>query len=668
MYWRDLRARIDGGFWRQYQDLVRTVVVPYQWQALNDEIEGAPKSHSVENFRIAAGLAQGTYAGMVFQDSDLYKWLEAAGGLLANTVLDRSLPSDGGLQARVRAAIDLIAKAQRQDGYLNTYFTVKDPDRRWKNLQEGHELYCAGHFIEAAVAVHRAIGDDEILRIACGLADHIDEHFGPEDGKVHGYPGHEEIELALVQLYHRTKEKRYLTLAKYFVDERGKQPYYFDHERNDPAAFTIFGIFEHSYSQSHLPVRQQTDAVGHAVRASYLLTAMADIALETGDPELREACKRLWDSVTLRRMYITGGIGSAAKGEAFTADYDLPNDTAYAETCAAVGLFRFSHRMVLLENDARYADVMEQTLYNGIASGLALDGRSYFYVNPLEVVPEVCDANPTYAHVKYRRQAWYGCACCPPNIARTIASLGEYLYHVDGDTLFADLFHSGTIECNVAGSEIGFVQQTDYPWSGEVTFEYTGPAAAEFELAARVPGWCRAFEVQVNDQPADGTLDVRRGYVRIRRRWSQGDHAALSLQMPAERVRADKRIRADWGKVAVRRGPVVYCLEEQDNVPDLYAVELPLSSELKVTTRKGFLGGVTVVTAAGLTTSSDRAPHSGQRNRDKIRSNDGRPERAYSVEGAEQAKECELTFIPYFAWANRAAGEMTVWVRENGKA
>ncbi len=651
MAWQYVRAGIDGGFWRHYQDLVRSKVVPYQWKALNDEIPGAPESHSVENFRIAAGLTKGEYDGMVFQDSDLYKWLEAAGGLLANAALDGTLPRSDEVRAWVKEAVELIAAAQRPDGYLNTYFIVKEPNRRWKNLQEAHELYCAGHLIEAGVAVFRAIGDRKILDVACRIADHIDRLFGPEKEKLHGYPGHEEVELALVRLYRTTGEKRYLALAKYFVDERGRQPHYFDREREDPAFFSVFGINDHAYSQSHLPVREQTDAVGHAVRAMYLYTAMADIALEAGDATLRDACTRLWNSVTSRHMYITGGIGSAARKESFTADYDLPNDTAYAETCAAIGLFRFSHRMALLENDARYADVMERTLYNGIISGLALDGQSYFYVNPLEVVPEVCDANPTYAHVKYRRQPWYGCACCPPNIARTLASLGEYVYHVDSDTLYADLFCEASVACRVNGKEVAFSQRTDYPWKGDVTFEYSGAERAEIELAVRVPGWCHAFELIVNGTRAENSGAVRKGYARVRRSWSQGDTVVLSLSMPVQRVRADRRVRADWRKVAIMRGPIVYCLEEQDNVGALHTVELPPSAELVTATRRDLFGGVVIVTAQGSSgdTMVDRAAGS---------------EPLYSASANTPVRPCNLTFIPYFAWANRDPGAMTVWVCE----
>ncbi|HUJ74967.1 MAG TPA: beta-L-arabinofuranosidase domain-containing protein, partial [bacterium] len=430
-----------GGFWQRYQVLVRDAVIPYQWKAMNDEIPGAPKSHSVENFRIAAGAAEGAYEGMVFQDSDLAKWLEAAGN-----VLGVSRPEEQReLRAHVEEAVDLICRAQQPDGYVNTYFTVKDPAGRWKNLREAHEMYCAGHLIEAGVSLFRGAANRRILDVCCRLADHLEARFGHGPGKVPGYCGHEEIELALVKLARVTGEPRYLRLAQYFVDERGRSPSYFEQESSAPGFTPIFGIKSLPYYQAHQPVRQQKDAVGHAVRAVYLYSAMADLAGESGEAELTAACDRLWESITTRKMYITGGIGASAHLESFGADYDLPNDMAYAETCAAIGLFLFSSRMARLHDQAKYADIMERTLYNGIISGLGLDGESYFYVNPLEVVPAVCDANGSYRHVKYRRQPWYGCACCPPNIARTLSSLGEHAYHLRGSTLFADIYHEGTV-------------------------------------------------------------------------------------------------------------------------------------------------------------------------------------------------------------------------------
>jgi DUF1680 family protein len=648
-----LRASIDGGFWGGVRRLVRDRVLPYQWNALNDRIPGAPRSHSIENFRIAAGASAGEYEGFVFQDSDLYKWLEAAGAILGD-----GSPEENRIRGWIGEAVDVIAAAQQPDGYLNTYFTVKEPAGRWKNLRETHELYCAGHLIEAAVAVHRAAGNEKILSVARRLADHIDSRFGIGDGKVRGYCGHEEVELALVKLYSLTGEKRYLSLASYFIDERGRSPSYFTKEAAAPDYRPVWGSWDGNlaYTQAHAPVREQTEAVGHAVRAMYLSTAMADLALRTKDADLARACERLWENATGRRMYVTGGVGSSAKGEAFTFDFDLPNDTAYAETCASIGLFFFSHRMAVLTGRARYADAMERTLYNGILSGISLDGASYFYVNPLEVLPAACEGNPAYRHVKYRRQPWFGCACCPPNLARLFASLGEYAYHADDSTLHADLFHTGTIAFEDGGRRFALRQTTGYPWEGSVAFEITEAGSAELDLAIRLPGWCKNPALALNGKPLDAQVLRREGYAHVSRAWRKGDRLELFLPMEALRVRADRRVRADAGKVAVQRGPVVYCLEEEDNGPDLHEVTLPADAALREERRPDLLGGIVAVNAVGRSPVGDnpsgRSPEAGA-------------EALYRIGGPHAAlRDRPLLFIPYSTWANRGPGEMTVWVRE----
>lgn len=642
MSWQYLRATVDGGFWRAYQDLVRNEVLPYQWKALNDQIPGAPKSHSLENLRIAAGVSEGQFEGMVFQDSDVYKWLEAAGHLLGEE-------SERNPQIRqwVDETVGVLGAAQQPDGYLNSYFTVKEPTRRFKNLREAHELYCAGHLIEAGVAVYRTTHSSTVLEVVTRLADHLDSHFGTEQGKTRGYPGHEEVELALVKLYRLTGERRYLALAKYFVDERGRTPNYFDQEAAAPDFRFLWGTRELDYFQAHRPVREQTEAVGHAVRSMYLSIAMADIALETSDSQLAEACDRIWENATSRRMYITGGIGSQAQHEAFTFDYDLPNDTVYAETCAAIGLLVFSNRMANLHNDGRYADVMERTLYNGILSGLALDGQSYFYVNPLEVHPETCDRNANYGHVKYRRQPWYGCACCPPNVARLLASLGEYLYRVEGETLYADIFHSGRIVTTVGGREVSLRQHTDYPVSGSILFELESDSPAGFDLAVRIPAWCRNPTMTVDGRPVEIGKTIRNGYAHLTKSWRKGERVELTLPMEPMRIHADPRVRADWGKVAIQRGPIVYCLEEVDNGPNLHTVRLPGDAKLVESFREDLLGGVMTIEADGEAWDGSH-PDSAE----LYRGNHPKSVRRW------------LRFVPYYAWANRTAGDMIVWVRE----
>jgi DUF1680 family protein len=418
-------------------------------------------------------------------------------------------------------------------------------------------------------------------------------------------------------------------------------------EAKAPGFVSIFGAKPLDYYQAHLPVREQREATGHAVRAMYLYTAMADLVLETGDPSLREACDRLWESTTDRKMYVTGGIGSSAVRESFSADFDLPNDTAYAETCAAIGLFLFASRMARIHHEARYADVMERCLYNGIISGISLDGEGYFYVNPLEVLPSICDRNGTYQSVRYRRQPWYGCACCPPNVARLLASLGEYMYHLQGDTLYADLYHQGILSTELGGAPVTVRQSTAYPWSEAITFEVEPASPAEFTLALRVPAWCREPALSINGAPREATGGVD-GYARVRRTWRKSDRLRLNLPMTAARIYADPRVRADYGRVAIQRGPLIYCLEEVDNGPGLFRVCLPAPAPLSVVERPELLGGILTIKATG------KSPPQGS-------SGDG----LYTERHSDlPLVDRPLLFIPYYAWANRAPGEMLVWVRE----
>lgn len=412
------QIQIQDQFWNTYSDLVRETVIPYQWEALNDRVEDAEPSHAIRNFRIAAGLEQGEFGGWVFQDSDLYKWLEAVAYSL------RHHP-DQRLEKIADESIELIRQAQHDDGYLNTYFTIQEPGKQWTNLYEAHELYCAGHLIEAAVAYYQATGKRKLLDISCRFADLIDRMFGTKPGQIRAYCGHQEIELALIKLYGVTVEERYLNLSQYFIDERGKQPNYFieEWERGSRTNIWSQGAPNLEVYQSHLPVREQKVAVGHSVRAVYMCTAMADLARLTGDEGLKAACERLWSNTTGKQMYITGGIGSTHLGEAFTFDYDLPNDSVYAETCASIGLIFWARRMLQLEVKSEYADVLERALYNNVLGSMSMDGKHFFYVNPLEVWPEASLKNPDKHHVKPIRQKWFGCSCCPPNVARLLGSL-----------------------------------------------------------------------------------------------------------------------------------------------------------------------------------------------------------------------------------------------------
>jgi DUF1680 family protein len=638
--------RIQDDFWSEYIRLVRDVVVPYQWEALNDRVEGAEPSHAIQNFKIAAGLEQGNYYGMVFQDSDVAKWLEAVSYLLETE-------HDPDLERVADGVIDLVAKAQQADGYLNTYFTLQEPGMQWTNLAECHELYCAGHMIEAAVAYYQATGKSKILDVACRLADCIDAVFGAEEGKLKGYDGHQEIELALVKLYHTTGNEKYLRLSQFFLDERGQEPGFYELEflrRSRKVHFpTLDMVHNRAYSQAHLPVRQQQLAEGHAVRVVYMCSGMADVAAETGDRELLEACRSLWSNIVTKRMYITGAIGSMAHGEAFTLDYDLPNDTAYAETCASIGLIFFAHRMLHIEADSEYADVMEQALYNTVISGMSRDGKRFFYVNPLEVWPDACDKNSNVNHVKPERQGWFGCACCPPNIARLLASLGRYIYSVKGRSIYTHLYVGSHMKVAWEEGEVRLVQQSQLPWEGNVRFELITGGEIEFTLALRIPKWCTDTEVQIsiNGESFAYKQTVVGGYAHLNRKWHSGDVVELLLPMKVKRIRGHPLVRETLGKVALQRGPIVYCLEEADNGANLHQIRLEPQSKEEVYFHSELLGGIPIIHVPAQRVQSA-----------------GWEDQLYRADADIRTEPVTARFIPYFTWANRGRGEMAVWVRE----
>jgi len=636
-------CKLTEGFWQVRAELVREKIIPYQFEVLNDKISGIEKSHAIENFRIAAGETEGEFYGRPFQDSDVYKWLEA----VAYSITDNRSPE---LEAKADEIIDLIARAQCPDGYLDTFFIIGQMDKRWTNVRDLHELYCAGHLIEAAVAYYKATGKSKILDVACRLADHIDSVFGDEPGKKRGYPGHEEIELALIKLYHCTGEKRYLKLSQFFIEERGKTPNFFEieaKERGDQEPYgPTQGKYTFEYNQSHLPVREQKTAVGHAVRAMYFYCGIADIARETGDQSLVDTCKALWYNVINRQMYLTGSIGSSHFGEAFTFDYDLPNDTAYNETCAAIGLVFWAHRMLHLEVNSVYADVMETALYNGVLSGMSLDGTRYFYVNPLEVWPQSCKKRNDKQHVATVRKEWFGCACCPTNLARLLTSLSRYIYSKSSDEIYVHLYTSSLANIKMLGQTVAINQKTNYPWDETVNFEISTEKPVEFTLGLRIPAWCRNYRVEVNGSPIETCSLVKKGYVQIRRLWKQGDQIDLIFDMPVDRVRANPQLRACAGKVALRRGPIVYCLEERDNGAVLTDISLPREAKLEARFEPDFLGGVVVITAEG-------------RRSEPLLFEDT----LYTTQ-ASTRQPFKLTAVPYFAWNNEKPGEMIVWIRE----
>lgn len=632
--------QVTDRFFAPRIDLVRTQMLPYQWEALNDRLKDTEPSHCIENFRIAAGISRGEYHGMVFQDSDLYKWLEAVAYQLA-------VRPDLSLREAADSAIRLIMQAQTPEGYLNTYYQTHPDEKRFSNLQNNHELYCAGHLIEAAVAFAQAVGDTRLLDVARRYADLIDRVFGPEEGKLHGYPGHEIIEMALVRLFRLTGEERYLRLARYFIDQRGQAPLYFEEEaRRDGNRDFVWNetFMRYQYYQAGKPVREQTEAEGHAVRAVYLYSGMADVAAETGDQTLFEACRTLFDNIVSRRMYITGAIGSTHVGEAFTYDYDLPNESVYAETCAQIGLCFFAQRMLNSEMDGRYADVIERALYNSVLSGMSLDAKRFFYVNPLEVVPEACEKDDRLRHVKPQRQKWFGCACCPPNLARFLGSLPSYAFSAGGDTLYMHLYIGGEVRVALAHAEVHLSVESDYPWDGRVRLTVHTPG--EYGIAVRISGWCRGYELKVNGESVSS--EPVRGYVSLNRVWREEDMVELNLKMPVTLMRANPAVRADTGKLCVVRGPLVYSLEEADNGKDLHLLRLPLQTAFEVHDEPQLLGGIRTIRCNAFRRSKSFAE--GQ---------------LYApVCGAEEMTETQLTWIPYFAWANREPGEMAVWIRE----
>jgi DUF1680 family protein len=634
-------VRLSGGFWQEKTRLVADVMLPYQWKALNDQIPGAEPSHALENFRLVAGEAAGRFVGMVFQDSDVGKWIEAACYSLVNH-------PDAVLASQVEEAIRLIGAAQQSDGYINTWVTLQAPDKRWTDLAWGHELYCGGHLIEAAVAHFQTTGKRHFLDIMIKYADCVIAEFGP--GGPHGLDscGHPEIELALMRLAEASNQTRFADLAKHFLDVRGRDPERF--RDRQPLAFVfppLTKAFEPEYFQGHAPLCDQHDADGHAVRAMYLYTALAQVWGLTHEPELKRALDRLWTSTVERRMYVTGNIGSQAFGERFTIDWDLPSDTAYAETCASIGLINWARAMLAAEIDGRYADTIERVLYNGALSGVSLDGQRYFYVNPLEVIPAVARARADHDHIKTERVPWFGCACCPPNIARLVASVASLAYGRTDGGLWVHQYMNCEADLELSGTQVHLSQQTDYPWDGEISLDIEPERKCRFALRLRIPAWCRDFRCAVNGQ---AVVDLQgNGYLTIEREWEAGDRVELTLGMETRFVRPHSRIAELAGKIAVMRGPLVYCAEEVDNGCDLHNLLLdpaPPSGSAAILERTD---GGTFLHLPGFKETEHTESLYGE-----LRS-----------EGVSEPRT--IILVPYYQWGNRRPGqEMRVWLRYAG--
>lgn len=628
---------VEGHFFGYYEKLVKDVVIPYQEKVLRDEITDVEKSHAIENFKAAAkmlkeGNCEEEFYGMVFQDSDVAKWMEAAAYSLIKY-------PDQELEKRLDEVIDLIESAQQEDGYLNTFFTVKEPGKKWTNLEEAHELYCAGHMMEAAVAYAKCTGKTKLLDIMCRMADHIYKHFIEE--KADGYPGHPEVELALMRMYDHTGNEKYRELAKYFIDVRGVDNQYFAKE-SKIRKWTVWGSSGKNpeYAQVHLPVREQTKAVGHAVRAVYLYTGMADVALSTKDEMLQNSCKTLWENITSCKMYVTGGIGSAYEGEAFTKDFNLPNDSVYAETCASIGLIFFARKMIELDMDSKYADVMERALYNCVLAGMQLDGKRFFYVNPLEVIPGISGEAVNQLHVKPIRPKWFACACCPPNVARLIASIGRYAWTQEDTVIYCHLFIGGalSLEDSIQGKVI---IQTKYPYEDTVIFKFEPEnEQMEMTLAIRLPFWSAETVITLNGHSSD--YSIRNGYAYIKGAFTRSDELKVCFDMSVKKIYAASNVSADSGKVSFSKGPLIYCAEGIDNQEDILSLRVKKDTSSFVK-KAEILGGIDQIIIEG----------------EKIL----KQEALYSFE-KPISNSCKITLLPYYAWGNRGINQMRVWLPE----
>ncbi len=670
------KVTVTDPFWQREMELVRTEVIPYQWEALNDRVPDAEPSWCMHNFRVAGRMMadekrmgaqyvppkytyrgfqalpedmahpeEDKFYGFLFQDSDFSKWIEAVGYSLTQH-------PDAELERIADEAIDVVCAAQNPDGYLDTYYIINGMDAALSDLRNNHELYCLGHLVEGAVAYYQATGKDKLLRAAQRFADYIDARFGPEEDKCKGYPGHEIAEMALIRLYEVTGEEKYLRLSKFFVDQRGQEPNYFievekaraarDGRKWDPRSIDV------SYNQAHKPVREQDEAVGHAVRAVYLYSGMADVARTTGDDSLLAACDRLWDSIVSKKLYVTGGIGGTHHGEAFSYAYDLPNDTAYSETCAAIGLAFFARRMLQIRPDSKYGDIMELALYNTVLAGMALDGKSFFYVNPLAVVPDACRKDQRLWHVQPSRQKWFGCACCPPNIARIVASIASYAYTENEDTLFTHLYMGGKVEKDFSGRKLTMEVRARMPWHGHVYVTLHCEEAVNGTLAFRIPNWAQDAVITCGEK-----MPVYKdGYAYLSGEWHEGDMITLHLPMQVRMLAANPAVRADVDKVAFRRGPVTFCAEQADNGDSLHL--------LRVDTR--YIGDH----GEGIEWEFDETTFGHETVKLRVPAKRLLPaadDALYTMWQPPKEEPVKITLVPYYTWANRGEGEMLVWLR-----
>ena len=578
-------VKINDNFWSPRLSKHVSATLP----VCIDQIEN--QTGRIRNFENAA-KGEGEHSGIFFDDSDVYKALEGMAYSLINN-------PDPELEKKADEWIDKFAAAQQPDGYINTFYTLTGLDKRWTNMDK-HEMYCAGHMIEAGVAYYQATGKRKLLDVCIRMTDHMMSQFGP--GKRHWVPGHEEIELALVKLYQTTQEQKYLDFAYWLLEERG----------HGHGTMGDEGKWDPVYYQDIVPVRQLTDISGHAVRCMYLYCGMADVAALKNDTGYIAAMDRLWDDVVHRNMYITGGIGSSHDNEGFTEDYDLPNLDAYCETCASVGMVLWNQRMNQLTGDSKYIDILERSLYNGALAGISLGGDRFFYVNPLESKGD------------HHRQEWYGCACCPSQLSRFLPSIGNYIYASSDDALWVNLYIGNTGQIRIGETDILLTQETDYPWDGSVKLTISTSQPLEKEIRLRIPNWCKTYDLSINGKRIN--VSEKKGYAVIKD-WKSQDVIALDMDMPVEIVAADPHVKENFGKRAIQRGPLVYCMEEIDNPEYFDQIQLSPSTTFQTAFASDILNGIKTIKTNG---------------------------RAQSA-----------TFIPYYAWDNRKAGKMRVWIPYN---
>lgn len=578
-------VKINDNFWSPRLSKHVSATLP----VCIDQIEN--QTGRIRNFENAA-KGEGEHFGIFFDDSDVYKALEGMAYSLINN-------PDPELEKKADEWIDKFAAAQQPDGYINTFYTLTGLDKRWTNMDK-HEMYCAGHMIEAGVAYYQATGKRKLLDVCIRMTDHMMSQFGP--GKRHWVPGHEEIELALVKLYQTTQEQKYLDFAYWLLEERG----------HGHGTMGDEGKWDPVYYQDIVPVRRLTDISGHAVRCMYLYCGMADVAALKNDTGYIAAIDRLWDDVVHRNMYITGGIGSSRDNEGFTEDYDLPNLDAYCETCASVGMVLWNQRMNQLTGDSKYIDVLERSLYNGALAGISLGGDRFFYVNPLESKGD------------HHRQEWYGCACCPSQLSRFLPSIGNYIYASSDDALWVNLYIGNTGQIRIGETDILLTQETDYPWDGSVKLTISTSQPLEKEIRLRIPNWCKTYDLSINGKRIN--VSEEKGYAVIKD-WKSQDVIALDMDMPVEIVAADPHVKENFGKRVIQRGPLVYCMEEIDNPEYFDQIQLSPSTTFQTAFVSDILNGIKTIKTNG---------------------------RAQSA-----------TFIPYYAWDNRKAGKMRVWIPYN---